>query len=49
MSTVSIFSIMDTLFYEKHYHLVYYNEQQMYLAILWSALIFQYINSLNIV
>ena len=38
-----------SFFYDKHYHLVYYNEQQMYLATLWSALIFQYINPLNIV
>ena len=38
-----------SMFYDKHYHLVYYKEQQMYLATLWSALIFQYINSLNIV
>ena len=36
------------MFYDKH-HLLYYNEQQMYLATLWSALIYQYINSLNIV
>ena len=38
-----------SMFYDKYYHLVYYKEQQMYLATLWSALIFQYINSLNIV
>ena len=31
------------------YHLVYSNEQQMYLATLWFALIFQYINSLSMV
>ena len=37
------------MFYDKHYLLVYYNEQQMYLATLWSALIFQYFNSLSIV
>ena len=38
-----------SMFYDKLYHLVYSNEQQMYLATLWFALIFQYINSLNIV
>ena len=38
-----------SMFYAKHYHLlVYYNEQQIYLATLLSALIFQCINSLNI-
>ena len=37
------------MFYDKLYHLVYSNEQQMYLATLWFALIFQYINSLSIV
>ena len=37
------------MFYAKHYHLlVYFNKQQIYLATLWSALIFQCINSLNI-
>ena len=37
------------MFYAKHYHLlVYFNEQQIYLATLWLALIFQCINSLNI-
>ena len=42
------FSIIDTAyFYAKNYDLVYYNEQQMYLATLWSALLFQY--SLSIV
>ena len=48
MNEVSIFSIIDTVycFIQK---LVYYNEQQMYLATLWSARIFQCINSLNIV
>ena len=38
-----------SMFYDKLYHLVYSNEQQMYLATLWFALIFQYINSLSIV
>ena len=37
------------MLYAKSYHLVYYNEQQMYLATLWSALIFQCINSFIIV
>ena len=37
------------MFYAKHYNLVYYNEQQIYLATLWSALIFHCINSFNIV
>ena len=35
------------MFHVKNYDLVYYNEQQMYLATMWSALIFQY--SLNII
>ena len=36
------------MFNAKHYRLlVYFNEQQIYLATLWSALIFQCINSLN--
>ena len=35
------------MFHVKNYDLVYYNEQQMHLATMWSALIFQY--SLNIV
>ena len=38
-----------SMFYDNLYHLVYSNEQQMYLTTLWFALIFQYINSLNIV
>ena len=38
-----------SMFYVKHYHLlVYFNEQQIYLATLWSALMFQCINSLNV-
>ena len=51
MSAVSIFSIIDcwhSMFYDKH-HLVYYNEQQIYLATLWSAFIIQYINWLGII
>ena len=36
-------------FYAKQYHLVYYNEQRMYLVPLWSTWIFQCIKSLNIV
>ena len=48
------FSTTDTVWYSimfnvKQYHLVYYNEEQIYLATLWSAWIFQCINSLNIV
>ena len=47
MSAVSIFSYhWYSLFYAKNYHFAYYNEQRMYLATLWSALIFQYIHSL---
>ena len=38
-----------SMFYAEHYHFVFYNEQQMYLATLWSALIFYSINLLNIV
>ena len=37
------------MFYEKQCDLVPYKRYQMYLATLWSALIFQYINLLNIV
>ena len=48
------FSTINAVWYSimfnvKQYHLVYYNEQQIYLATLWSPWIFQYINSLNIV
>ena len=35
-----------SMFYVKNYHLVYCNKQQMYLGILWSALIFQYMHSI---
>ena len=43
MSAVSIFSYhWYSMFYAKNYHSVYYNEQQMYLATLWSALIFKF-------
>ena len=48
MSAVSIFSYHRySMFYVKSYHLAYYNEQQMYLATLWSALIYQYIHSIE--
>ena len=48
MTTVSIFSIIISQFYAKHHLLAYFNKQQIYRATLWSALIFQFINSLNI-
>ena len=48
ISAVSIFFYhWYSMFHVKNYDLVYYNEQQMHLATMWSALIFQY--SLNIV
>ena len=40
MTAVSIFSYhWYSMFFAKNYHLVYYNEQKIYLATLWSALI----------
>ena len=34
------------MFYAKNYHVVYYNEQQIHLGTLWSALIFHYTHSI---
>ena len=50
MSVVSIFSIIDTVCLCQTLSLIsfFFNEQQIYLATLWSALMFQCINSLNI-
>ena len=44
-----LYNWYSILFYAKQYYLVYYDEQQMYLVTLWSAWIFQCINSLNII